>query len=93
MADATTSSDEPQPGAVDAPVVPPALDTVIQRLFAAGLTVQSVAASLPDDERGMRLTSAVQSIDTTIREVRVHMEQTATTGPADAVAPVGGGRE
>lgn len=58
------------------------LDLVLQRLYALGLTIQGVAGSLRGDERGDRLTSAVESIDVTIREVRHHMEQTA-----DSCAP------
>jgi signal transduction histidine kinase len=45
-------------------------DHVIQRLFAAGLTVQSVAAGLGDDEHAERLERAISGIDETIRQIR-----------------------
>lgn len=45
-------------------------DHVIQRLFAAGLTVQSVAAGLRGDERAGRLERVVSGIDDTIRQIR-----------------------
>ncbi|MFN2519031.1 MAG: GAF domain-containing protein [Jatrophihabitantaceae bacterium] len=50
-------------------------DHVIQRLFAAGLTVQSVAAALPRDDRAERLERAVLGIDETIRQIRTSIFQ------------------
>lgn len=45
-------------------------DHVTQRLFAIGLTVQSVANVLSGDERAARLTRVVSDIDETIRQTR-----------------------
>ena len=45
-------------------------DHVIQRLFAAGLTVQSVAAGLRGDDLAERLERVVSGIDETIRQIR-----------------------
>jgi signal transduction histidine kinase len=50
-------------------------DNVIQRLFAAGLTVQSVAAVLREDSRAERLERVVTGIDETIREIRTSIFQ------------------
>ena len=50
-------------------------DHVIQRLFAIGLTVQSVASGLGDDERGARLPRVVSDIDETIRQTRTSIFQ------------------
>jgi signal transduction histidine kinase len=45
-------------------------DHVIQSLFGAGLTVESVAAGLGDDDRKRRLSQVVDTIDETIRQIR-----------------------
>src|SRR5579871_1909752 len=45
-------------------------DTIIQRLFALGLTLQSMAAMAAAAGMGPRLTSAVTEIDETIRQLR-----------------------
>ena len=45
-------------------------DHVIQRLFAAGLSVQSVASGLGGDQRSERLGQVVDDIDDTIRQIR-----------------------
>jgi signal transduction histidine kinase len=45
-------------------------DHVIQRLFAAGLSVQTVASSLRGDQRGDRLGQVVDDLDETIRQIR-----------------------
>jgi two-component system sensor histidine kinase DevS len=45
-------------------------DIVIQKLFAAGMTVQSVAARSADAEHGQRLAAVVDDLDETIREIR-----------------------
>jgi signal transduction histidine kinase len=50
-------------------------DHVIQRLFAAGLTVQSVASGLGADERAHRLDRVVSGIDDTIRQIRTSIFQ------------------
>ncbi len=45
-------------------------DTVIQRLFAVGLNLQSVAQMTLDQATSERLESAVDDLDTTVREIR-----------------------
>jgi signal transduction histidine kinase len=50
-------------------------DHVIQRLFAAGLTVQSVAAGLGSGDRADRLERVVVGIDETIRQIRTSIFQ------------------
>ena len=50
-------------------------DHVIQRLFASGLTVQSVASALGADDRATRLTRVVTDIDETIRQTRTSIFQ------------------
>jgi signal transduction histidine kinase len=45
-------------------------DHVIQRLFAAGLSLQSVAASVNDDAVNQRLGHTVEELDETIRQIR-----------------------
>jgi signal transduction histidine kinase len=50
-------------------------DHVIQRLFAIGLTVQSVAGSMGTDERQTRLSRVVSDIDETIRQTRTSIFQ------------------
>ena len=50
-------------------------DHVIQRLFAIGLTVQSVASGLGADEPAARLTRVVSDIDETIRQTRTSIFQ------------------
>jgi len=45
-------------------------DTVIQRLFAIGLTLQSIRAGIADAEHQERLDDTIDSLDQTVREVR-----------------------
>jgi signal transduction histidine kinase len=45
-------------------------DIIIQKLFAAGMTVQSVCARIDDVEHGRRLNTVVDDLDETIREIR-----------------------
>ena len=45
-------------------------DIVIQKLFAAGMTIQSVSAGTADVEHGHRLAAVVDDLDDTIREIR-----------------------
>jgi signal transduction histidine kinase len=45
-------------------------DHVIQRLFGAGLTVESVSSALRDSDNGERLAQVVGDIDDTIRQIR-----------------------
>ena len=57
-------------------------DHVIQRLFGAGLTVESVAAGLGEDPRAPRLAQVVDDIDETIRQIRTSIFQLrGTLGP------------
>ncbi len=50
-------------------------DHVIQRLFGAGLTVESVAAGMGLDPRAPRLAQVVDDIDETIRQIRTSIFQ------------------
>jgi PAS domain S-box-containing protein len=45
-------------------------DIVIQKLFAAGMTIQGVSARTADPEHGRRLASVVDDLDDTIRDIR-----------------------
>jgi signal transduction histidine kinase len=45
-------------------------DHVIQRLFAAGLSLQSIAATVDDEAVDKRLTRTVDELDDTIRQIR-----------------------
>jgi two-component system sensor histidine kinase DevS len=45
-------------------------DIVIQKLFAAGMTIQSVSARTSDVEHERRLSAVVDDLDDTIREIR-----------------------
>ena len=57
-------------------------DHVIQRLFAAGLTVQSVASGLGNDRRAERLAQVVSDVDATIRQIRTSIfELRGSLGP------------
>jgi signal transduction histidine kinase len=75
-------------------------DHVIQRLFAAGLTVQSMAAGVGTDSGASRLNRVVDDLDETIRQIRTTIfelrgplaPQSSTVrsqvvGVADEVAP------
>jgi signal transduction histidine kinase len=50
-------------------------DHVVQRLFAAGLTVQSTASALNDDRHAQRLAGVVTDLDETIRQIRTSIFQ------------------
>jgi signal transduction histidine kinase len=50
-------------------------DHVIQRLFAAGLSVESVAARHDSDETSLRLRRVVAELDETIRQIRTSIFQ------------------
>ncbi|HEY6744393.1 MAG TPA: GAF domain-containing protein [Mycobacteriales bacterium] len=50
-------------------------DHVIQRLFAAGLTLQSVAATLEKGRSADRILSTVDDLDNTIRQIRTSIFQ------------------
>ena len=48
-------------------------DHVIQRLFAAGLSLQSIAATIGDDAVKARLGRTVEELDETIRQIRTRI--------------------
>lgn len=58
-------------------------DHVIQRLFAVGLSVQSIATVLGDDVLAGRLERAVEDIDDTIRQVRTSIFELRRTNASD----------
>lgn len=45
-------------------------DHVVQRIFGAGLSLESVASTLRDDPRGAKLSAVVDDLDETIRQIR-----------------------
>jgi signal transduction histidine kinase len=45
-------------------------DLVIQRLYATGMSLESVSARLGESENGQRVSSAVDALDETIKEIR-----------------------
>jgi signal transduction histidine kinase len=45
-------------------------DLVIQRLYATGMSLEGVSARLGDSENGHRVSSAVDALDETIKEIR-----------------------
>jgi two-component system, NarL family, sensor histidine kinase DevS len=60
-------------------------DHVMQRLFGAGLSVESVASALGSDPRADRLVQVVDDIDETIRQIRISIFQ--LRGPFGPQAP------
>jgi signal transduction histidine kinase len=50
-------------------------DHVIQRLFAAGLSLQSIAATVEDDALHERLGRTVEELDETIRQIRTKIHE------------------
>ncbi len=50
-------------------------DHVIQRLFAAGLSLQSIAATVEDDTLHERLSRTVGELDDTIRQIRTKIHE------------------
>ena len=55
-------------------------DTVIQRLFAIGLSLQSIAANPSAPQNSGRLTKTIEDIDSTIRQVRTSIFELASGG-------------
>lgn len=55
-------------------------DHVIQRLFAAGLSVQSAANVTDDEQVSAKLTRVVDDVDGTIRQIRTSIFQLRATG-------------
>jgi signal transduction histidine kinase len=63
-------------------------DTVIQRLFGVGLTLQGLASTALDDDATTRLEGAVDDLDTTVKEIRSAIfELHSTHGSADVPLP------
>ena len=59
-------------------------DIVIQRLFAAGMTLQGAAARVTDPDARSRVERAVDELDATIKEIRTaifQLQQTSQTSP------------
>jgi signal transduction histidine kinase len=57
-------------------------DHVIQRLFAAGLSLQSVLPRLTDSDAGRRVSDVVGALDETVRDIRTAIFDLHTTGLA-----------
>jgi len=60
-------------------------DHVVQRLFAAGLSLQSVATAVPEGRMKQRLATTIQDLDDTIRQIRTtifQLQQEPVAGPA-----------
>jgi PAS domain S-box-containing protein len=65
-------------------------DTVIQRLFAVGLSLQAVLTRVTDAATAERIETAINEVDATIRDIRtsifsLHARRMATTGLRDDV--------
>jgi PAS domain S-box-containing protein len=65
-------------------------DTVIQRLFAVGLSLQAALSRTTDDGNRERIETAINEIDATIRDIRtaifsLHSRRTPTSGLRDDV--------
>jgi PAS domain S-box-containing protein len=58
-------------------------DTVVQQLFATGLSLQSAAARATDEELAARLNTAVDSIDSAIRQLRTAIFAAKGSRPLD----------
>jgi PAS domain S-box-containing protein len=58
-------------------------DTVVQQLFATGLSLQSAAARATEDELAERLNTAVDSIDSAIRQLRTAIFAAKGSRPLD----------
>ncbi len=54
-------------------------DTVIQRLFAVGLSLQSIAGAAADEGLGDRIAAAIVDLDDTIRQVRSTIYELGST--------------
>lgn len=58
-------------------------DLVIQRLYATGMSLEGVSARLGDSESGQRVSSAVDALDETIKEIRAAIFSLHARPPAD----------
>ncbi|MFW3168595.1 GAF domain-containing protein [Geodermatophilus sp. CPCC 206100] len=63
-------------------------DHVIQRVFAAGLSLQSVLPRLPDPEARTRIRQVVLQLDETVRDIRTTIFDLHTTDEGDQSASV-----
>ncbi len=61
-------------------------DTVIQRLFATGLSLQGAARLIDRDEARGRVESAIDQLDTTVREIRTAIFELQATDVLDRSA-------
>jgi signal transduction histidine kinase len=59
-------------------------DHVIQRLFAAGLSLQAAATRVRDEAVEQRLSQVVAQLDQTVRDIRTTIFDLHTTGAADS---------
>ncbi len=62
-------------------------DTVIQRLFAVGLSLQSMAGASTDDGIAERLEAAISDLDDTIRQIRSTIYELGSAAPTTASGP------
>ncbi|MGY1637665.1 GAF domain-containing protein [Geodermatophilus sp. SYSU D00742] len=63
-------------------------DHVIQRVFAAGLSLQSVLPRVPDPETQQRIRQVVHQLDETVRDIRTTIFDLHTTSDGDQPASV-----
>ena len=73
-------------------------DTVIQRMFAVGLSLQAIVTRAGDDPALERINQAIDDIDETIRDLRstifaLHSRRAGTAGVRDAVIAISTLRE
>ena len=59
-------------------------DTVIQKLFAAGMTIQGVWSRTTDEDQSRRLSAVIDDLDATIREIRSVIFGLKANGLADS---------
>ncbi|MER7858949.1 GAF domain-containing protein [Amycolatopsis japonica] len=59
-------------------------DHVIQRLFATGMSLQSILPRVPDDFARNRVTQAVEQLDRTVREIRTSIFDLHTAGAGES---------
>ncbi|GAB3744059.1 GAF domain-containing protein [Amycolatopsis oliviviridis] len=61
-------------------------DHVIQRLFATGMSLQSILPRVPDDFARNRVTQAVEQLDRTVREIRTSIFDLHTAGTEESTS-------
>ncbi|MFK0246056.1 GAF domain-containing protein [Amycolatopsis azurea] len=61
-------------------------DHVIQRLFATGMSLQSIVPRVPDAFASDRVTRAVEQLDRTVREIRTSIFDLHTSGPGESTS-------